>query len=170
MPPYLVTELVFARSKFVECFTGLSAEDALRKVEPLNSLSWIVGHLATQEHAYWVMIAQGQNLYPDLYKSVGSGQPASNPPLGEMWAAWEDITRAADTFLNTLQASQLGEYMIYKGKPRPESIGTLLQRTVYHYWYHTGEANAIRSILGHTDLPEFVGEMAPDFYYPDHDQ
>lgn len=27
------------------------------------------------------------------------------------------------------------------------------------YWYHTGENEAIRQMLGHTDLPEFVGNI-----------
>jgi hypothetical protein len=35
----------------------------------------------------------------------------------------------------------------------------MLLRNIYHYWYHTGEAHAIRDMLGHKNLPEFVGEM-----------
>jgi hypothetical protein len=34
-----------------------------------------------------------------------------------------------------------------------------LQRVIYHYWYHTGENMAIRQMLGHTRLPEFVGNI-----------
>ena len=29
----------------------------------------------------------------------------------------------------------------------------------YHYWYHLGEGLAIQQMLGHTDLPQFVGNM-----------
>ncbi len=39
----------------------------------------------------------------------------------------------------------------------------------YHYWYHLGEAHAIRQMLGHTGLPQFVGDMgikAP--YHPEY--
>ena len=35
----------------------------------------------------------------------------------------------------------------------------MLMRVIYHYWYHTGESAAVRQILGHVDLPEFVGDM-----------
>jgi hypothetical protein len=38
----------------------------------------------------------------------------------------------------------------------------MLLRTTYHYFFHTGEAHAIRQQLGHPDLPYFVGDM-PDF-------
>ena len=35
----------------------------------------------------------------------------------------------------------------------------MLMRVIYHYWFHTGESAAVRQILGHVDLPEFVGDM-----------
>lgn len=34
----------------------------------------------------------------------------------------------------------------------------MLQRTIYPHWYHTGENRAIRQMLRHTGLPEFVGK------------
>ena len=37
----------------------------------------------------------------------------------------------------------------------------MLLRVTYHYWYHTGEAAAVRQLLGHVDLPEFVGTWTP---------
>jgi hypothetical protein len=43
-------------------------------------------------------------------------------------------------------------------------VGTLLLRNIYHYWFHLGEAHAIRQLLGHTDLPEFVGDMTNVYY------
>jgi hypothetical protein len=43
----------------------------------------------------------------------------------------------------------------------------MLLRNIYHYWYHTGEAHAIRDMLGHKNLPEFVGEMSAAFYRQD---
>jgi hypothetical protein len=56
----------------------------------------------------------------------------------------------------------LPTFLEINGKPVYESIGTLLQRNIYHYWFHSGEALAIRQLLGHTDLPEFVGSF-PDW-------
>ena len=46
------------------------------------------------------------------------------------------------------------------GKPFWESIGQLLLRNIFHYWYHIGEAGAIRQQLGHQDLPQFVGDTS----------
>jgi uncharacterized damage-inducible protein DinB len=133
----------------------------------MNSISWIIGHMANQEHRYWVMWPQGLNLVPDLYELVGTGKPATTPPLEEMWAAWNTVTQAADRYLDTLTISRLQEHLISRDKPVPEDVGTLLQRNIYHYWFHTGEAHAIRQVLGHTDLPQFVGEMGRAPYTPE---
>ena len=160
----LVTQLHFARSEFARCLEGVSAADACRRLEPMNCISWIVGHLANQEHRYWVMAAQERELAPGLNDLVGYGKPASTPPLEEMWAAWRTVTAAADEYLATLTPQVLQTHLEWKGRTWPESVGTLLQRNLYHYWYHTGEASAIRQLLGHTQLPDFVGDMSAAVY------
>ena len=160
----LVSQLRFARSEFTRCLVGLSEADAIHRIMPMNCISWMVGHLANQEQAYWLLLAQGKTVAPGLNDLVGTGKPASTPPLADMWAAWHSITRAADEYLDNLTTAQLVEYIVWKGKPRPESIGTMLLRNTYHYWFHTGEAHAVRQQLGHTGLPDFVGNMSSAVY------
>jgi hypothetical protein len=166
-PHPLVTQLRFARGELVRCLEGLSDADARRRLAPMNCISWMIGHLANQEHGYWVLWAQGQNLAPGLNQRVGYGQPASTPPLEEMWAVWRTVTEAADRFLGTLTAERLPTHLERKGQPLPESIGTMLLRNTYHYWFHIGEAHAIRQLLGHPDLPQFVGDMSGAMYRPE---
>lgn len=163
----LVTQLRFARSELVRCLDGVSDADARRRLGPMNCISWIVGHLASQENFLWVMAAQDQNAAPDLYKLVGHGRPASTPPLADMWTTWRAVTAAADTYLDTLTAEELQSHLTWNGKSMPENIGTSLLRNTYHYWFHTGEAHAIRQQLGHPDLPQFVGDMAQAVYWPE---
>ncbi len=167
MPHPLVIQLRFARSEFVRCLEGLSDEDARRRLGPMNCISWIVGHLATQEQFLWVAQVEQRIVVPGLYELVGHGQPATTPPLDDMWAAWRAITAAADPYLDTLTTDHLTTHHQWEGKPWGESIGTSLCRNMYHYWFHTGEAHAIRQQLGHTNLPEFVGNMAAAIYTPE---
>jgi uncharacterized damage-inducible protein DinB len=167
MPHPLVAQLRFARSEFRRCLDGVTEKDARRRLEPMNCISWIIGHMANQEHTYWVFVAQGENVAPGLHKRVGTGQPAFEPPLDEMWATWRDVTRAADRYLDTLTIDTLQSHLEWKGEPWRENIGTLLLRNIYHYWFHTGEAHAIRQMLGHTDLPEFVGDISEAAYRPE---
>lgn len=167
LPHLLVAQLRFSRSEFVRCLEGVSEADAVRRLMPMNCISWMVGHLANQEHRYWVIFAQKKNVVPDLYELVGYGKPASTPPLGAMWAAWRKVTAAADEYLDTITSEKMQTFLVRDGKPVEESVGTLLMRNIYHYWYHTGEAAAIRQMLGHTNLPEFVGDISTAAYRPE---
>jgi len=139
----------------------------VKRVMPMNCISWMVGHMANQEHRYWVIFAQQKNVAPDLYELVGYGKPASTPPLDEMWAAWWKVTAAVDDYLDTLTPAIMQGFLLRDGKPVDETIGTLLMRNIYHYWYHTGEAAVVRQMLGHTNLPEFVGDVNTAAYRPE---
>ena len=163
----LVAQLRFSRSEFVRGLEGVTKEQATRRLMPMNCISWMVGHLANQEHRYWVILAQQKNIVPDLYNLVGYGKPASTPPLAEMWVAWRKVTAVADEYLDTLTPEIMQEYLLRDGKPVDESVGTLLMRNIYHYRYHTGEAAAVRQMLGHTNLPEFVGDINVAAYRPE---
>jgi uncharacterized damage-inducible protein DinB len=159
MQPLLVRQLRFARAELQRCLHGLEPQEARRRFGPMNCISWILGHLASQENFYWVRLAQGIKVAPDLVQLVGTGRPASTPPLAEMQRAWQDITTTADLYLDSLRESDLATNLAWKGEPWPENVGTLLLRTTAHYWFHIGEAHAIRQLLGHEDLPQFVGKM-----------
>ena len=167
MTHLLVTQLRFARSELQRSLEGVSAEDATRRVMPMNSLSWIVGHLANQENRYWNMLAQNQNLAPGLNDLVGFGKPGSTPPLEDMWAVWRTVTASADRYLDTLTPAILQTRLERDGKQVDESVGTLLMRNIYHYWYHIGESQGIRQALGHKDLPGFVGDINQAPYFPE---
>ena len=160
----MVTQLRLTRSEFLRCLGGVSAEDAQRRLGPMNCISWIIGHLAHQENRYWVLQAQGRELATDLDELVGWGRPASTPALEEMWSIWRTVTRAADEYLDRLNPERLREHLEWNGRILPESVGTMLLRNTYHYWFHLGEAHAIRQMLGHGDLPQFVGDMSVAVY------
>ncbi|MEZ4664465.1 MAG: DinB family protein [Caldilineaceae bacterium] len=78
----------------------MSADDALRRFEPMNSIGWTVGHLAWQEQRYWLTMSQGQTPVPELNTLVGYRRPATTPPLADMLTAWRTITGASDAYLD----------------------------------------------------------------------
>ena len=155
----LVLQLRFTRSEFKRALEGLSDADARRRFLPMNCISWNVGHLAWQEQRYFLFYAQGQLPLPQIDKSFAYGAPASTPALDDVWAAWNTITQAADPWLDALTTEMLQQHVVREDKPGPYIFGSLLQRVIYHYWYHTGENLAIRQMLGHSGLPEFVGDI-----------
>jgi hypothetical protein len=155
----LVAQLRFTRSEFKRGLIGLTEEEARRRFLPMNCISWNVGHLASQEQRYFLFYAQGEMPLPQINDPFAYGAPASTPPLHEMWTAWDAITQAVDLWLDALTVEKLQEHVVRNGQPTSYIFGSLVQRVIYHYWYHTGENLAIRQILGHTDLPEFVGDI-----------
>jgi hypothetical protein len=159
MPHPLVLQLRFTRSEFQRALAGLTDADARHRFLPMNCISWNIGHLAWQEQRYWLFHGQGQILLPDINDLFAYGAPASTPPLDSMWKAWHTITRAADPWLDAVTTETLQQPVIIDEQPSSIIFGSLLQRMIYHYWYHTGENMAIRQLLGHTNLPDFVGDI-----------
>jgi len=155
----LVSQLRFTRREFLRAVKGVSDVDARKRFLPMNCLSWNIGHLAWQEQRYFLYFAQGQMLLPEVNKNFAYGAPASTPALKDVLEAWKVITAAADPWLDSLTSAKLEQEVVSKGKPTARIYGNLLQRVIYHYWYHIGENMAIRQQLGHKQLPQFVGAI-----------
>jgi len=155
----LVEQLRFTRSEWVRGFEGITAEDAARRFEPMNCVSWMVGHLASQEHRFWCVWGQSKVIAPEV-DQFKFGMPASTPHIDEMWALWHTVAAASDFFLEDLTSDDLLRHLEVDGKVLSDNTGTLMQRMIYHYWYHLGEGLAVRQMLGHQDLPQFVGNMS----------
>jgi hypothetical protein len=167
MPHPLVLQLRFARSEFQRALVGLTDEEARRRFLPMNCIAWNIGHLAWQEQRYWLYRGQGFLLYPYIQEQFAYGAPACTPVLNEVWEAWHAIREAVDPWLDRLTTAGLHEQhpVTIDGELIHFTLGSLMQRVIYHYWYHTGENMAIRQLLGHKDLPEFVGNIDEEAPY-----
>lgn len=161
----LVEQLRFARSEFRRGLEGVTDEEARQRVLAMNCISWNVGHLAWQEQLYWLYRAQDLLPRPDINESFAYGAPASTPSLDEVWTAWRAITESSDPWLDAVTTETLRSAVTVDGRPSEYIYGSLLQRMIYHYWYHTGENAAIRQNLGHSALPEFVGDIDSEAPY-----
>ena len=165
MPHPLVQQLRFTRAEFLRGLADLGEQDARHRFMPMNCISWNVGHLAWQEQRYFITFAQGSVPAPELNQQFAYGAPASAPSLAEMLGLWRHVTAAADTWLEQVTTAKLLEIYTTPTNTWSTSFGNLMQRVIYHYWYHTGENLAIRQQLGHTDLPEFIGNIDDEAPY-----
>jgi hypothetical protein len=91
----------------------------------------------------------------------------ATPPLDEMWQAWHTIIAAVDPFLDTLTTADLFQDRTSKidNDSFVTNAGNLMQRVIYHYWYHNGENQAIRQLLRHEGLQDFVGNIDEEAPY-----
>jgi hypothetical protein len=140
-----------SRKEFERNLQGMTDEDARKRIEPMNCISWIVAHVAHQQHMFFVDWPQGKESDP-RYRGFGCGSPASQPPLAEVMALWRASCDAADVWLHAATEESLqGPFT----SPEGENGGTLIVRNIFHTWCHLGEISSIRQMLGHRP-PEFV--------------
>ncbi len=159
MPHPLVDQLRFTRSEWLRGLEGISEEDGSRHVGRMNCISWTVGHLAWQEQRYFLQRGQSQILFPELNTTYAYGAPMSTPALADTLRIWTQVIHSSRAFLDKLTTDSLQQELPLEGKPVGQSVGSAMRRMTYHYWYHIGEIQAIRQMLEHEGLPEYVGDI-----------
>lgn len=137
----------------------MTEEDAARHLGPMNSIGWIVGHLAWQEQSTFFLRRRGELLFPAINEEFAFGAPMSTPSLKAMRKRWNAITKAADPFLDSLTTRDLTRDLPVDGKASGQNLGSAIRRMNFHYWFHIGEIQGIRQMLGHQSLPQYVGNL-----------
>ena len=161
----LINQFRFTRHEWMRGLEGLTEEDGARHFGQMNCIGWIVGHLAWHEQRSFLQRPQNIILFPKLNEVFAYGAPMSTPSLKEMLETWQTVTKAADPYLDSLTTEILLTELLLKGEVVGQTRGSALRRITYHYWYHTGEIQAIRQMLGHKDLPEYVGDIETEAPY-----
>lgn len=161
----LIDQFRFTRREWRRGLDGISEDNGARHFGSMNSIGWTVGHLAWQEQRYFLQYAQDRLLFPELNEKYAYGAPMSTPSLAKSLELWHTITQAVDPFLDTLTTEILLRDLPREGKSVGQTIGSALYRTTYHYWYHIGEIQAIRQMLKHENLPEYVGDIEMEAPY-----
>ena len=161
----LVDQFRFTRSEWLRGLEGVSEEDGARHFGPMNCIGWTVGHLTWHEQRTWLTRPQNKILFPKLNELFAYGAAMNTPSFEEMIGTWHTVTQAADPFLDSLSTVTLQNELLFNGKPVGQTLGSALRRVTYHYWYHIGEIQAIRQMLGHKDLPEYVGGIETEAPY-----
>ena len=161
----LVDQFRFTRSEWMRGLEGVTEEDGACHFGPMNCISWTVGHLAWHEQRTFLQRPQNIVLFPNLNEVFAYGAPMSTPSLNDMLETWHTVKKAADPYLDSLTTDSLLTDLLLNGEPVGQSRGSALRRITYHYWYHISEIQAIRQMLGHKDLPEYVGDIETEAPY-----
>ena len=165
MPHPLVDQFRFTRSEWLRGLESISEEDGACHFGPMNCISWTVGHLAWHEQRTWLTRPQNKILFPKLNELFAYGAAMSTPSFNEMLEIWHTVTQAANPFLDTLTTETLQRELLLNGEVVGQTLGSALRRVTYHYWYHIGEIQAIRQMLGQKELPEYVGDIETEAPY-----
>ena len=155
----LVDQFRFTRREWLRGLQGVTEEDGAHHFAQMNCIGWIVGHLAWHEQRSFLMRPQNIILFPKLNELFAYGAPMNTPSLKEMLEIWHTVTKATAPYLDTLTTEILLTDLLLNGEVVGQTRGSALRRITYHYWFHIGEILAIRQMLGHKDLPEYVGNI-----------
>ena len=155
----LVDQLRFTRAEWVRALRGVTEEDANRHFGQMNSIGWIVGHLAWHEQRTFFLRPRDVLPYPDFNREFASGGPMSTPSLKAMRSAWSKLTKDSEPFLDSLTTRHLMRDLPRDGKPTGQTFADAVRRMTFHYWFHIGEILAIRQMIGGKGLPEYVGNL-----------
>jgi hypothetical protein len=71
----LVDQLRFTRSEWLRGLRGIPEADGVRRLKPMNSIGWIVGHMAWHVQRYWLTRLAGVTPEPILNEVAASGGP-----------------------------------------------------------------------------------------------
>lgn len=115
----------------------------------MNAIAWSVQHVAN----HWGNVAlavAGRAL--EWHGPPADGTP---PDYQAALAMFDDATRDLGWLARGRNAALTRTDADLGG----ESTGTFVARAVLHTWFHTGEINAVRQLLGHAEI-EFVGAAA----------
>lgn len=89
----------------------------------------------------------------------------STPSFKEMLETWRTVSKAADSYLDSLTTEILLTDLLLDGKAVGQTRGDAMRRITYHYWFHMGEILAIRQMIGGKNLPEYVGNIEQEAPY-----
>jgi hypothetical protein len=165
MPHPLVDQLRFTRSEWLRGLAGVTEEEGAHHFAAMNCVSWTVGHLAWHEQRTFLQRPQNKILFPQLNELFAYGAPMNTPSLQEMLEIWRVVTDTSNPYLDTLTTEKLLTELLLNGEVVGQSRGSALRRITYHYWYHIGEIQAVRQMLGQTNLPEYVGNIEAEAPY-----
>lgn len=157
----------FAVSEFERGLEGLTAEDAIARLDKAdgtqtNSISWTIGHVSTGWlFAYALMTRERFDFGERIY--FGPGADPSPPNLDEMRTMFAKAKALTEQWLPDATDELLSSKRDF-GRQASEQLGTHLMRAILHTWFHTGEINAIRQMLGQPEI-QFVGRMVGQLEY-----
>jgi uncharacterized damage-inducible protein DinB len=133
--------------------SGLDAEQLARRSVPPSTLSLLglIRHLAQMENHWFQRVLQGRTDSPRLFKRDNdkdadfSGAVADPAVVEEAFRAWRAEISAADTWLEGLNESDLGEDVAYDGDT--VSVRDVLVHVIEEYARHAGHADLLRECI-----------------------
>ncbi len=162
--PLLAALAIDALDDLERSLLELTVVQAERRSEGMNSISWIVAHVA-QHIDSWIndsMAGKGRDSYlsSGQFARASSGEPAQWHAVGAILA---EVLIKARSYLTKATDNDLARESLYIGsiealRATPVSGNYRIARLVAHIYYHVGEISTIRAVMKHKvgDFPSVM--------------
>lgn len=158
-PPVDMARFTF--SEFERGFAGLTEEEATTRLEKrdgtqMNAPTWTVKHISVP----WLfvsMLATGAQMPDGMGSYFGPGADPTPPSVEDAFALLAQAKSTTEAWLPQATDEMLSQKRA-PGRNAQENTGTILLRAMLHTWFHTGEINATRQLLGHPEI-QFIGQL-----------
>ena len=127
--PVVTDMLRLTCKEFDRNLAGLNDDDARKRIEPMNCISWIIAHVANQHHTFFVAWQQ-EKAAETRFLPYGYGSPASQSHLEEALSLWHDATGDTEVWLKSVTNEKLKE-LPATSSPESENNGALMVPVSY---------------------------------------
>lgn len=145
---YLTEDIVsFTVDEFRRGLEGLSADEAHWRSpksdgSQMNAVAWTVQHIAAHWHNA-ALAAQGM--------PFERRQPPTDGSPPDYLLALSFLETAASELQESLRVPPENMTRQLRASSE-ETAGSFLARAIFHSWFHAGEINAVRQLLGHPEI------------------
>ncbi|MQA00755.1 MAG: hypothetical protein GEU80_15765 [Dehalococcoidia bacterium] len=151
---YRTSELAsFAIDEFRRGLEGVTADEGVWRAEKadgtqMNAISWSVQHIG----AHWHNVGLAVQGLP--FENRNPPRDGTPPEYAAALALFDEATRD----LGWLERADDAAMLRTPPELRSENVSHFLARATLHTWFHAGEVNAVRQLLGHPEI-RFVGDL-----------
>lgn len=141
---------------YLKALHGLDDEALFTRINgTANPIIWIAGHLVQFRSRLTVVLGGAQREISWAGQFVtGSrpGNPSEYPPIGEITAAWREVSADTEACFERLTGEQLLALPPVRVATPDGSLRGAIALFAFHDAYHIGQMGLIRRALGHGPL------------------
>lgn len=140
----LVNLFEFNNALFSEKIFSLSEEIANHRIDHVNPIVWVAGHLvSSRNHVLNLVGVERDFLYEDTFKG-GFDEKTKYPTMLELGSEFDDITGKLFNQLKNISEDQLNKDLGYDLPNQATTVGGSLVFWLYHEAWHLGQIAVIR--------------------------
>ncbi|MBA30388.1 MAG: hypothetical protein CL905_00875 [Dehalococcoidia bacterium] len=142
----IIDQYRITNNQVLNYIDDVTDEESKLIFEPLNCISWTLGHLARYNNLTFAARSRGVEI-PNEFKDFENGAPHSQKDLSYVKGLWHKTLSDTEKFLDGLNENDLVK-VLDNDSYNVDNLGTVMTRMIFHSWNHLGEIASVRQLIG----------------------